>query len=94
MGRLSQKIKSAVARGRYVVGVHAGNQLDDRGIADWQVVAGLAQGELLCERPRAIPNPAIEVEERLADGTRIKAVWSWLRRLRAAKLVTVHYFNR
>jgi hypothetical protein len=60
---------------------------------EWQVVAGLEQGKLIAERPDALPNPAIEVRETLADGTEVKAVWSHLRRSRVAKLVTVHFFD-
>lgn len=94
MGALFDKIRVAVDEGRYLIGLHAANQLDDRGIADWQIVAGLEEGTLLRERPSDRPNPAVEVEQILADGTPIKAVWSWLPQHRAAKLVTVHYFDR
>ncbi len=94
MGELFHRIRAAVAEGRYLVGVHAGNQLDERGIPDWQVVAGLPEGVLLCERPSDRPNPAVEVEQLLPDGTAVKAVWSWLPHHHAAKLVTVHYFDR
>lgn len=50
-------------------------------------------GELLLERPDDKPNPAIEVQERLPDGTEFKAVWSHLSRSGVAKLVTVHFFD-
>jgi hypothetical protein len=41
---------------------------------EWQVVAGLEDGELIAERPDATPNPAVEVSESLPDGTAFKAV--------------------
>jgi hypothetical protein len=82
-----------VAQDRYVVGAPAAERLDERGIPDWQVVAGLLDGSLLRERPDAHPNPAIEVDEALPDGTTVKAVWSWLPRHQVAKLVTVHYYD-
>lgn len=94
MGKLFRQIRHAVLDGRYLVGLHAAIQLDERGIPDWQVVAGIAAGQLLEERPSARPNPSVEVEEMLADGTHVKAVWSWLPVHKAAKLVTVHYFDR
>ena len=94
MGELFDRIRAAVQEDRYLVGLHAGNQLDDRGIPDWQVVAGLAEGKLILERPSDRPNPAVEVEQLLPDGTPVKAVWSWLPHHHAAKLVTVHYFDR
>ncbi|HKQ49028.1 MAG TPA: hypothetical protein VJZ71_13240 [Phycisphaerae bacterium] len=94
MGKLFDQIREAVEEGRYLIGVHAGNQLDERGIPDWQVVAGLDEGVLRIERPSAQPNPVVEVEELLPDGTTVNAVWSWLPHHRAAKLVTVHYFDR
>jgi len=61
---------------------------------EWQVVAGLADGKLMAERPDAIPNPAVEVRETLPDGTDIKVVWSYLRQSRVAKLVTAHFFDQ
>ena len=94
MPELFDRIRTAVAERRYLIGVHAGNQLDDRGIPDWQVVAGLANGVLICERPHDKPNPAVEVEQLLPDRTPVKAVWSWLPHQKVAKLVTVHYFDR
>jgi hypothetical protein len=41
----------------------------------------------------AHPNPIIEVSQILEDGTRVKAVWSYLGKSGFAKLVTVHYFD-
>jgi hypothetical protein len=61
---------------------------------EWQVVAGLEDGELIAARPDATPNPAIEVRESLPDGTEVKVVWSLLRQSGVAKLVTVHFFDR
>jgi hypothetical protein len=60
---------------------------------EWQAAAGLADGQLIAERPRASPNPAIEVRESLPDGTEFKAVWSYLWESAVAKLVTVHFFD-
>ena len=61
---------------------------------EWQVVAALADGDLIAEHPRAKPNSTVEVRECLPDGTEFKAVWSLLRQSGAAKLVTVHFFDR
>jgi hypothetical protein len=93
MGQLFQLIRDLVAAGEYIIGEHASERLEQRGILEWQVVAGLEEGQLLSERPRARPNPAIEVEEVLPDGTECKAVWSYLRTSNVAKLVTVHFFD-
>jgi hypothetical protein len=93
MGKLFHQIQSLVAEGNYVVGQHASERLEERGILEWQAAAGLADGKLLRERPRARPNPAVEVEEVLPDGTECKAVWSLLRQSKVAKLVTVHFFD-
>ena len=93
MGVVFDRIRAAVAAERYLIGVHAGNQLDERGIPDWQVPAGIAEGRLLRERPDARPNPIVEVEQILLDGTPVKAVWSWLTYHEAAKLVTVHFLD-
>jgi hypothetical protein len=94
MGRLFDTIRQLVAEEKYVVGQHASERLEERSIMEWQVVAGLKDGELITERPGAAPNPAVEVRELLPDGTGFKAVWSHLRQSGVAKLVTVHYFDR
>lgn len=93
MGRLADTIRNLVSQGKYVVGLHASERLDERGIMEWQAVTGVEDGELIVERPRAEPNPTIEIRERLPDGTEFKAVWSFLRQSDVAKLVTVHFFD-
>ena len=94
MGQLFETIRQLVTEEKYVIGEHASERLEDRGIMEWQVVAGLEDGELILEKPDATPNPAVEVREVLRDGTEFKAVWSHLRQSGVAKLVTVHFFDR
>jgi hypothetical protein len=94
MAQLFDTIRQLVAEEKYVVGQHAAERLDERGIMEWQVVAGFEDGELIVERPSATPNPTVEMREYLPDGTEIKAVWSLLRQSGIAKLVTVHFFDR
>lgn len=94
MGALFERIKGAVLENRYLIGAHAANSLDDRGIPEWQVVEGISSGWLMRERPQDAPNPSVEVQQVLPDGTPIKAVWAWLAYHSAAKLVTVHFFDR
>ncbi len=76
MGRLFDTIRQLVIEGKYVVGEHASERLEERGIMEWQAAAGLEDGELSAERPDATPNPAVEVRESLPDGTEFKTVWS------------------
>ena len=94
MGKLFNTIQQLVAEEKYLVGEHASERLEERGIMEWQAVAALADGELIDEKPRAKPNPTVAVRETLPDGTAFKAVWSYLRQSGAAKLVTVHFFDR
>ena len=56
-----QKLKTLVFADRYVIGQHASERLEERGIMEWQAVVGLANGVLLKERLDAQPNPIIEV---------------------------------
>jgi Domain of unknown function (DUF4258) len=93
MAKLFQTIQALVAEDRYLVSEHAIDRLDERGILEWQVLDGLEQGELLVERLDALPNPVVEVNQLLADGTPIKAVWAHMISLDMAKLVTVHFYN-
>ena len=94
MGQLFDTIRRLAVDDKYVVGQHASERLEERGIMDWQAIAGLEDGELIDERPNASPYPTIEVRESLPDGTEFKAVWSYLRQSGVAKLVTVHFFDR
>lgn len=94
MESLFDTIRRLVADEKYLIGQHASERLEERGIMDWQAVAGLDSGVLLIERPDATPNPAVEVRETLPDGTEFKAVWSHLAHSGVAKLVTVHFFDR
>ncbi len=93
MGKLFDTIRQLVAEERYVVGEHAVQRLEDRGVLEWQAVSGLDNGELILERPRDKPNPVVEVKERLPDGTEVKAIWSYLKHSGVAKLVTIHFFD-
>ena len=92
-GSLFKTVRALVAAGRYVVGEHATERLDERGILEWQVVYGIEHGVLLTERPDAQPNPAVEVLQLLSDGTEVKVVWSHIVSVEIAKLVTVHYID-
>ena len=76
MGQLFDTIRQLVAEEKYVVGEHVSERMEERDIMEWQVVAGLEDGELIVERLDATPNPAVEVRESLPDGTEFKAVWS------------------
>jgi hypothetical protein len=90
MGVLFETIRRLVINGRYIVGEHATERLEERGILEWQVVDGIEQGSLWLERPDDQPNPAVEVIQPLADGTDVKAVWSHIAAADIAKLVTVY----
>ncbi len=92
-GQLFAAIRKLVAADKYVFGKHAAERLEERGIMEWQVVAGVDDGELIVERPAASPKPVVEVRETLPDGMEFKAVWSHLRRSGVAKLVTVRFFD-
>ena len=94
MGKLFAAIQRLVAEEKYIIGQHASERLEERGIMEWQAVAALADGELIAEKPKSKPNPTVEVRESLPDGTEFKAVWSHLGHSGVSKLVTVHFFDR
>jgi len=85
--------ETACQRRKVRVGEHAAQRLEDRGILEWQVVAGCELGEYITERLDGFPNPTVEIEELLPDGTEFKAVWAYLQGSGVAKLVTVHFFD-
>jgi hypothetical protein len=81
VGELFDIVRRLVLSGRYLVGLHAVERLDERGILEWQVVDGIENGKLLVERPEALPNPTVEIQQLLPDGTSIWAVWLIWQRL-------------
>jgi hypothetical protein len=93
MGQIFEAIQQLVATEKYIVGQHAVERLEERGILEWQVVVSLPDGRPIVERPDAKPNPTVEVSGSLPDGTEFKAVWSYLPQSNVAKLVTVHFFD-
>ncbi len=94
MGALADSIRRAVREERYVFGAHADQRLRERRIPGWQVVAGLESGKLVQERPGAAPNPVVEFEQTLPDGSPIRCVWAWISMDRTAKLVTAYFVDR
>lgn len=94
MASLHEQIRRLVESEKYAIGLHAAERLEERGIMEWQAVAGFEDAELIAERPNAQPNSTIELRETLPDGTEFKAVWSLLRQTGVAKLVTVHFFDK
>ena len=90
---LFAEICRLIDRGSYVVGEHASERLLERGIMEWQVIAGMPDAKLLAERRNARPNPAMEVRLALPDGRECTAIWSHLRNAGVAKLVTVYLLN-
>ena len=52
---------------------------------------GIEHGHSVRERPDGHPYPVVEVEETLADGTRVLAVWAYMDSVDYAKLVTVYF---
>lgn len=93
MGKLFEKLQALVKTGRYIVGQHAAERLDERKVLEWQVVDGLDEAQLIAERPNATPNPAVETRQWLADGTQVQVVWSHLAAADLAKLVTVYFLG-
>lgn len=50
MGELFNTIRKLIAEHKYVVGQHASERLEERGIMEWQAVVGIDDGELIAER--------------------------------------------
>jgi hypothetical protein len=88
--QLFDEICRLVAEGRYLIGDHAWERLLERGIMEWQIIAGMAEARLITERRLARPNPIVEMQVPLPNGDDCKVVWSLLRPENVAKLVTTH----
>jgi hypothetical protein len=65
MGQLFDTIRRLVTEEKYVVGQHASERLEERGIMEWQAVEGVEHAALIVERPTASPNPTVEMRESL-----------------------------
>lgn len=93
MPRLFDEIRRLVAEGHYLIGDHASERLLERGIMEWQIIAGMSDARLITERRLARPNPIVEMQVPLPNADDCKAVWSLLRREGVAKLVTAHLLS-
>ena len=93
MTPLAKTVSDLVLNGKYVIGFHAAERLEQRGILEWQVVDAMERGSYLTERPYSEPLPTVEFNVLLPDGTPVKAVWGYMRNSQVAKLVTVHYLD-
>jgi hypothetical protein len=90
---LTDQIRSAVQESRFVVGVTARMQMEERKVSLWQVEIGLADGNIV-EVPDRKPNPSIVVDQVLLDGTLVVVAWSWLAASNQAKLTSVIFPDR
>jgi hypothetical protein len=91
VGKLLDSIVDAVQQDRFVISWHADERCEERGVAAWQLVAGIDDAVLLRERPRSKPNPSILVRQQLADGSEVEAIWAWLAESKRSMLVTVYF---
>ena len=91
MGDLFEEIRSAVREDRFLISWHADERCEERGVTDWQLVAGLDDAELVRERPASRPNPSVVIRQLLADGSEVEVIWSWLAKSGRAILVTVYF---
>ena len=91
MGKLFNKIAAAISNDRYLISWHADERCEERGVSDWQLVAGFADAKLVRERPRSKPNPSVVMQQELADGTDVEAIWAYLEESDRAVLVTVFF---
>jgi hypothetical protein len=89
--RLHQEIRRAIDEDRIVFSVHADNQLVSRKVPRWQAVSGFSSAEFVAAYPKAKPYPKITMRQILADGTPVIAIWSYVRSIRSAKLVTLFF---
>jgi hypothetical protein len=74
MGKLFEQIRPAVDADRFFVAWHADERCEERGITAWQLIAGLAEAELVRERPRSKPNPSVVVRQILEDGREVEVI--------------------
>lgn len=82
---------AAVEADRFVVSWHADERCEERGVSAWQLIAGIKESTLVRERPRSKPNPSVVLQQELADGSEVEAIWAWLAESQRAMLVTVYF---
>jgi hypothetical protein len=91
MGAIFDLIREAIRDERYIISWHADERCEERGVTDWQLVAGFEAAKLLHERPATKPHPSVIVRQNLADGSEVEVVWALMPQSRRAKLVTVYF---
>ena len=84
-------IAAAVAKGDFLVSVHAHRRLRERQIELWQLEAGVAEWVVTEVRPDDLPNPSILCQQALSDGSGVTVVWAWVPEDAQALLVTVFF---
>jgi len=75
VGQLFESIRTLVLEDRYVIGEHAVERLEERGILDWQVVDGIERGILMAENPGDRPNPTVEVRQMVRKSRPFGLIW-------------------
>jgi hypothetical protein len=91
MGKLFDNIRQAIHENRFILSNHADDRLRERKIKLWQIISEIDNARLLGERPSDVPNPSVELQQTLSDGTEVKVIWAWIASRQGAKLVTVHF---
>lgn len=91
MGKLFDKIRTAVREDRFLVSWHADERAEERDVSVWQIVAGLEGAILERERPTSKPHPSVVVRQELVDGAEVEVIWAWLPESRRAMLITVYF---
>ena len=94
MDRLYKLIHQAVESERIVFTVHADNRLLERRICRWQLIEGLAEGEVIQSHSSSKGNPKLVVRQTLPSGEDVVTVWGFLKSTRQARLITVYFPRR
>ncbi|MBM4036758.1 MAG: DUF4258 domain-containing protein [Planctomycetes bacterium] len=89
--QLLARIEEAVRAERYEVSIHADNRIEERGMMEWHIVAGLPDADLLEAQLDDHPWPSVLLSQALPDGTEVYVKWSYRARDRMARLVTIYY---
>ena len=93
MRHLVDHIRRAIVADRYVIGIHADNNLEKRDLPLWVIVHATLEADwaTVAVRPRSKPNPSIRLRVTLPTGEQAITIWSWVMPDAEAKLVTVFF---
>jgi hypothetical protein len=91
MERLYERIRRAVREERVVFTVHADERLWERKVERWHLLESFESGAIIQAHRGRRTEAKVLVQQVLPSGEEVIAVWTYVRSIECAKLITVYF---